>query len=74
MKEINKLCVVDKQHNKIDINENWAYGVRIIERCDKDNKKVEMFITIKTSVIFFRLKQKVRKLCRDENLWMTQNN
>ena len=38
------------------IEENWACGVRIIGRYDKDNKKVELFIKIKTSVDLFVLK------------------
>ena len=53
MKEKDKLCVVDKQDNKLDFNENWEWRVRTTGTYDKDDKKLEILIKIKTSAIFF---------------------
>ena len=73
MKEEEKLHVDDKKDNTMDVNESWAYGVRTTGRYDKDNKKLDMLFKIKNPGDFYRLKQKVRKLCTDKSLWMTQN-
>ena len=71
MKECEKLHI-DEQDNKMDVKENLACWVRTTESHDNDNKKLVMIIKIKIAGNFHGLKQKFRKLCTDESLWMTQ--
>ena len=56
------------------IEKNWECGMRTTCRNNIDNNIVELFIKIRTSVNFCRLKQKLRETCREEIVWMHVNN
>ena len=65
-KEKEIVSIVDKNNQKMGIDENQACGARIIGRHDNGNKKVQLFVMIKTSVNLCRLKQQVRETCVKE--------
>ena len=54
------------------LHEKWNYGFRTVGNQKKDNKKVEVFVKIRTSAQLHRLKQQIRKTCEDENVWIKQ--
>ena len=66
--------IVDKHNKSMGIVENWAHGERTTGRYKRDNKKVYLFMKIRTSVNLYRLKQRIRETCREEKLWMYRNN
>ena len=74
MKEDITLDDVDKNDQKMGIEDNWARGVRTTGRHDRDNKKVELFIKIKTVLSLHRLKEKVREKRREERVLECRKN
>ena len=56
----------------MEIEENWAYGVRTTGQHKKNNVKVKLFVEIKTAEHLHRLKQKVREMRKDEDFWIKQ--
>ena len=70
MKVDETINVVDKHDEKMRTHDNWAHGVRATGKHEKNNKKIELFVRIRTSVQSCRLKQKVRNACEDERVWI----
>ena len=66
MKGYEIVCVFNKHKEKMGLAENQAHRVRKTRRHEVDNKKVDLFIEIRTSANSDRLKQRVRDLCEEE--------
>ena len=71
-KEDDNFNAVDKHDKRMEIEENWAHGVRTTGKHKKNNTKVELLVKIKTSEQLCRLKQKVRNTCEEEGVWTKQ--
>ena len=61
---------VDKKGNKIDLDDYWEFGARILK--GKHCKTVEFFNKVATKVEVFRLKHSVSDECRNVNAWEFQ--
>ena len=60
--------VVDENDEKLELEENWARGVRTIGHHKRSGTKVESLAKVKTSEQSRRLKQKVRNKCDKEGV------
>ena len=66
--------VVHKHNKMMEIDENWTHGVRTTGKYQNNNKKIELFVEIITSMQLQKLKQKVINTCEDERVWIKQKN
>ena len=61
--------VVDGKDEEMTIEQNWAFGVRVVE--NNKNKKAELFVKVKSNVETHELNQCVRDKCMKENAWIS---
>ena len=60
--------VVNKHDRNVELEENWARGVRTTVHHKRNYVKVESFLKIKTSEQLHRLKQKVGNMCKEKGV------
>ena len=74
MKEDETVCIVDKHNTKMEITNNWVCGMRTTGRHERNDRKIDLLIKIRTSINVCRLKQRVRDSCKEEPFWISLKN